>query len=226
MDKALIYALNILLGDNIMITVDCNKLLLEKSKILYDKPFSEDSLHSDWEITGGEWWVEDGVLNGRFRGNGGGLIYSKENYPGDIMLDFYGRTVAPCNNDLNFTWCAAGWDYERNDADISYIAGLQGWWEGKAGIERYPQCALSSKTEIFQYTPGEFYHIQAGIVKGVSFIFVNGKLVIDLRDPDPIDSKKYGKIGFGTYCSFNQYKNFKLYRLASEKASFTYTPNF
>ena len=209
-----------------MVTVNNNILLLEKSKILYDRPFSQQSLHEDWEATGGEWWVENGVLSGKYRENAGGLIYSKQSYPGNIMLDFYGRTVAPCNNDLNFTWCSAGWNYANNDAGISYIAGLQGWWESKAGIERYPECTIAAKTANFSYTPGEYYHIQAGIVEGVSFIFVNGKLIIDLCDPNPIDSTKYGKIGLGTYCSFNQYRDFKLYQLAFEKAEFSYTPNF
>lgn len=209
-----------------MKAVKNHRLLLDQSEILYDRPFSPQSLHEDWEITGGEWWVENGILNGRYRENGGGLIYCRGNYPGNIMLDFTGRTVAPCNNDLNFTWYSAGWDDERNDAGISYIAGLQGWWEGKAGIERYPECALEAKTGIMPYTPGEFYRIQAGIVEGVNFIFVNGELVTELGDPDPIDCSKYGKVGLGTYCSFNQYRDFKIYRLAFEDAAFTYTPNF
>ena len=209
-----------------MKTINNHKLLLDKSEILYDKPFNTESLAADWEITGGDWWVEDGILNGVYRENGGGLVYSKANYPGNIMLDFFGRTVSPCDNDLNFTWHAAGWDYEHNDAGISYIAGLQGWWEAKAGIERYPECMLEAKNGMFPYKPGQFYHIQAGIVEGVNFIFVDGQLVLELRDPNPIDSEKYGKIGFGTYCSFNQYRDFKLYQLAYEDATFTYTPNF
>ena len=202
------------------------KIIVNKSKILYDREFTEESLKEDWDVTGGEWWVEKGVLNGRFRGNGGGILYSKKNYAGNVMLDFYGRTVAPCNNDLNFTWCSEGWDYGKNDAGISYIAGLQGWWEGKAGIERYPDFKVQAKTSILDFTPGEFYHIQAGIMEGVCFIFVNGNLVIEMTDPNPIDSNKYGKVGLGTYCSFNQYKNLRILSPAFEKVKFEYSPQF
>jgi hypothetical protein len=209
-----------------MTSIKGRSILLNQSEILYDRKFTEQSLKEDWEITAGEWWTEDGIMNGRFRGNGGGILYSKASYPGDIMLDFYGRTVAPSNNDLNFTWCSAGWDFEKNDSGIGYIAGLQGWWESKVGIERYPKCVIAAKTAIFDFEPGRFYHIQAGILHGSCFIFIDDRLAIEMSDPDPIDSNKYGRIGLGTYCSFNQYKDFKIYKLASEKVKFSYTPQF
>lgn len=208
-----------------MVTVKRKRIDVEHSEILYDREFTEQSLAEDWEAAAlGKWWVEDGVLNGRYPGNGGGILYSKKSYQGDILLDFYGRTVAPCNNDLNFVWRAEGWDYRTNDAGVGYIAGLQGWWEGKAGIEKYPECSLFASTAIFDYTPGKFYHIQAGIVEDSCFIYVDEKLVLELSDPDPIDSSKYGRVGLGTYCSFNQYRDFKILRPVWEKENFSYTP--
>lgn len=207
-----------------MFNIMGKKILLDKSEILYNRPFSDDSIKEDWDIATGEWRVENGWLAGKNIINGGGIIYSKNTYPGDIMLDFYGRTVPPCNHDLNFTWCSEGWDYSKNDAGISYIAGIEGWWTSKTGIEKYPECNLQAMTSLLDFKPGRIYHIQAGILQNYCFIFVDGKLAVEMRDSNPIDSKKFGKIGFGTYCSSIQIRDFKLYGLVSEDAHMEYTP--
>lgn len=207
-----------------MFNVMGRKIVLEKSEILYDIPFSEASLKADFEIATGDWRLEGNWLTGKILDNGGGIIYLKNNYPGDIMLDFYGRTVAPSSHDLNFTWHSEGWDYEKNDAGISYIAGLNGWWTGKTGIEKYPKCDVQSMTSLLEFIPGRIYHIQAGTIGQYSFIFVDGKLAVEMKDTEPIDSSIYGKVGFGCYCSHVQFSGFRLYKLYTEKVDLIYSP--
>ena len=70
----------------------------------------------------------------------------QKHFPGNVLLEFEGRTVPPCSNDLNFTWRSAGWNEETDDAGVSYIAGLAGWWEGKTGIEHYPRYLCRAAT--------------------------------------------------------------------------------
>lgn len=209
-----------------MLNIMGKRILPDKSELLFDKPFSTQSLKENWDIASGEWWIDNGWLTGRNRENGGGLIYSRGNYTGNIMLDFYGRTVPPCSNDLNFTWCAQGWDFKKNDAGIGYIAGINGWWSGKTGMEKYPECNIQATTSLLDFEAGRTYHIQAGIIQGQCFIFVEGKLAIELKDPNPIDSEKYGKVGFGTYCSFIQVRDLKIYRLVTKVVNMHYTPQF
>ena len=36
---------------------------IDASPVLYDKPFTPESLTADWEIRGGEWFCEDGALS-------------------------------------------------------------------------------------------------------------------------------------------------------------------
>ncbi len=98
---------------------------LDSSEILFSEDFGKNGL-MNWEPASGSWTVEDGWLTGFIRENAGGMIYSKKNFPEDIMMDFIGRTVPPCGNDLNFTWNTMGWDKEKNDAGIGYIGGIQG----------------------------------------------------------------------------------------------------
>ncbi len=209
-----------------MLDIMGKRILADQSQILYDRPFSRESMNEDWAVAAGEWWIEDGWLTGRIYENSGGFIYTRNNYAGDIILDFYGRTVPPCNNDMNFTWHAQGWDKNKNDAGIGYIAGINGWWAGKTGIEKYPECEIQATTSIQEYEAGRSYHIQAGSIQGQCFIFVDGRLVIEMKDPCPIDSVKYGKVGFGTYCSYIQVRDLKLFRPAAEDVSLEYTANF
>ena len=104
---------------------------IEPGELLFADDFTDSDLTKRWEVTGGDWVCGGGVCKGVYRENGGGLIYTHEQFYGDIMLDFYGTIIPPCNNDLNWSFRAKGWDYEANDADIGYIAGLSGWWTGR-----------------------------------------------------------------------------------------------
>lgn len=194
-------------------------------ELLLADDFPTGPIDDRWEITGGEWSAENGVLTGRFRGNGGGLIYSMEQYPGDIILDFYGTMIPPCANDLNFTFRADGWDFKNNDASIGYVGGLNGWWTVQAGIERYPGCVPQALSG-FKAESGREYHIQTGIVDNVCFLAVDGELVCTLADPSPIDMPGCARVGLGTYCSQIAFRKFRLYRAVKEKTERTYVPNF
>ena len=75
---------------------------LDKSELLLSLPFADASDLEQLELASGSWGIENGALVGRFRGNGGGICYTKDRFPGDILIDFYGTMLSPCNNDLNF----------------------------------------------------------------------------------------------------------------------------
>jgi hypothetical protein len=206
------------------------------SIILRDQEMWEDTLlfaedftpgwESRWEISGGEWHAENGVLDGIYRGNAGGLIYTRQQFPGDIVMDFIGRMVPPCNNDLNFSFCAKGWDYTKGDADTGYIAGLNGWWKKRAGIERYPGCRLFAMDGSFVAESDRDYHIQAGILGNLCFIIVDGTPLVLMGDPDPIRRADCARVGLGTYCSHVHFRNFKVFRAKGQAANLTYMPVF
>lgn len=196
------------------------------SEILYDKPFTDETLASDWEITGGEWSVSNGELTGLFRGNGGGLVYTNSSYEGDILVEFRGHTIPPCANDLNFSWRTDGWDYKKNDAARGYIGGLGGWWSNKTGIERYPDCLPRSLTPLFPLEAGRDYFIQFGSIGGISFIFADGKLIIEMADEGWKALEHCGRVGLGTYCSHVSFRDFKIKRPVFKPYRQSYTAEF
>ena len=186
---------------------------LQSSKILFEDDFSEADLSKNWDIGRGEWHVKDDWLEGFYPENGGGLIYSKQSFDCNVLMDFEARAVPPYDHDLNFSWSSEGWDVKADDAGIGYIAGLGGWYENKTGIERYPECKVRSMTQAFQLEAGRTYHIQAGSINGQCFIFVDSKLIIEVDDPTPIDTSKYGKFGLGVYASRVQFRNLKVHEI-------------
>jgi hypothetical protein len=207
-----------------MLYVECDRI--EPGELLFHDDFTDPDLEKRLEVSGGDWKCENGYCTGVYRENGGGLIYTLEQFPGDVMLDFYGTIIPPCHNDLNFSFRARGWDYEKNDADVGYIAGLNGWWIDRTGIERYPECALRSLCEYFKAEPGREYHIQTGIVNSICFLAVDGNMILTMADPDPIIAEDCNRVGLGTYCSQIQFRDFKVYRPIVTHEAMEYVPNF
>ena len=199
---------------------------LEDSTVLYSEEFSRENLEKNWQICGGEWWVEDGWLTGRNRENQGKFIFSKGEYRGNIFLDFEAKTVLPCANDITFMWNVS-WDDEKKKRTAAYIGGLAGWCESKVIFEKSHEHELNIATPFFEFHPGQIHHIQAGRIDEHCFIAVDGRLVLEVTDPEPIDSNEHGRVGFETYCSFVQIRNLRIRRINNwTPTEMIYTPGF
>lgn len=192
---------------------------------LYDKPFSDESLAEDFDVRGGEWYLEDGCLTGKNRGNYPGMIITKKDYYGPVMLDFEARTVLPCTHDINCMW-SGSWNYDNNTRGLAYVFGLEGWWDGKVGFEKSPEYKLNCGTQLLPFEPGRFYHIQCGSIGGHIFGIVDGRLALEATDPDPIDQMRHGRVGFEAYCSYIQIRKFSIRRIVYKEKEESYTPEF
>lgn len=174
--------------------------------VLYDRPFSDESLAEDWRVRGGEWSMQDAWLQGKNPLNAPGMITSRKEFLGNVMLEFEARTVLPSTHDIDWMW-SGNWKEPANTRDVAYVAGLQGWWEGKVGFEKSPDYKLNVATPLFKFTPGQTYRILSGSVDGHCFVCVDDELVLEVTDPDPIDTATHGMIGFEAYASMIQVRN-------------------
>lgn len=198
---------------------------VESSSLLAKFDFHNDDLNDRWHIYSGEWWIEDGWLTGRNPENAPGMIVSKIDFPGNVLLDFEARTVLPSTHDIDVMWNGS-WDVVTNERGTSYVAGVAGWWDGKVGIEKSPDYMMTACTPCFGFTPGQIYRIQCGSIDGHCFVFIDGKLVIELTDPDPIDSRIHTKIGFEAYSSFIQIRNLQIRSICWKPVDQHYDPEF
>jgi len=173
---------------------------LEASPVLFDRPFSQRSLVDDWEILSGQWRHQDGAILGANPLPRPGCILLRPSMPGNVLVDFRAATVAPSTHDIDVMWNAS-WDRSTNTRGLAYVAGIQGWWDGKVGIEKSPQYKLIATAPCPWFEPGREYHVQAGSIDGHCFLFVDGHLRLELLDPDPIDSVQSSGVGFEAYQS-------------------------
>ncbi len=208
-----------------MIQLMKKKLFLEELEVLYNKPFEKETFERDFEIKAGKWYVEDGWLIGENRTNFAAMVISKADYFGPVMMEFDAQTILPCTHDINVMWHGS-WNESTNTRDVAYVAGLQGWWDGKVGFERSPEYKLNVGTQIFDFEPGRVYHMAVGDINGHVFVVVDGKLVLEVTDPAPIDGNKYGKIGFEAYCSKLKFKNLCVRRVTWTDDPKEYVPEF
>ena len=202
------------------------EIMLRESPVLLKLALDKPEALTHFEAASGEWAIVNGALQGLTRENGGGILYSKLSAPGDILMDFTGELVPPCENDLNFVFKTEGWNYQANDAGRGYIGGLNGWYTKKAGLERYPECTPAAQTASFKIESGVKYHIQTGCIDGQVFLFVDGNLIIEMNDPQYNDFASLGRFGFGTYCSQARFSNLTVYRPKWKTDVLKYTPVF
>jgi len=201
------------------------RIIPENMEILYSKPFTETSIADDFDIRGGEWYADDGWLTGRNPQNNGGMIISRAKYFGDVCLEFRARTVLPSTHDIDVMWNAS-WDFNTNTRGVAYVAGINGWWDGKVGVEKSPDYEFNAATGLFLFEPGRIYNIQCGSVKGHIFVIIDGVLALEVTDPSPIDTSKHGLVGFEAYASHIQFTDFKVKRATFTPIQKEYPPEF
>ena len=206
-----------------MIQLMKKRIFPEEMEFLYDRPFTPESLAEDFEIKGGEWYVdEDGWLIGANREKSAAMVMSKGEYFGDVLVEFDAATVLPATRDLNAVFCTT-WDEEKNYLGKCYVVGLNGWYESKSGIERYPGSKPRALTPLYHYEPGTEVEIITGAIDGHAFLMVDGVLIQEMIDKEPIIG---GHVGFSPYSTILKIKDIEVREIVWERRHQFYTSEF
>jgi hypothetical protein len=201
------------------------QIILDSSTVLYNKLLTEEEFATNWTTHHSEWKVDDGWLVGENRGNWPGMAILKQDFPGNVLVEFEAQTILPSSHDINVMWNGE-WLTDTDQRGIAYVAGLQGWWTGKVGIEKSNDYKFMVGTPLFGFQPGKIYKIQAGSIDGHCFILADGNLLLEAMDPEPIDHQKYTKVGFEAYCSKIAIRNIVIRRIVWEPVELKYQPEF
>lgn len=205
-----------------------NEILLLGKTIFWDRSEVLMDYHPDenwqqvWDAKLGHWECKDGCLIGSEPGNFGGILLSKERFADNVMMRFKMSTVLPATRDLNAVFCTT-WDDTVNYLKKSYVVGLNGWYENKSGIERFPEEEMRSLTSLYRYTPGTEVEILTGAIDGHCFLFADGVLVQELIDSDPICG---GHVGFSPYSTILKIRDIQVRKICWEKRTQSYDPEF
>ena len=191
----------------------------ENSKILL-KSAPDENWRNDWVPMSGTWDYKDGYLIGYEQGNFGGILFSKQSFDKNIMMTYKVSTVLPATRDVNAVFCAH-WDEKTDYLGVSYVCGLNGWYENKSGIERNEGfCALTSS---YYYEPGTEIEMTVGAINGHCFMFVDGKLITEYIDENPILD---GHIGFSAYCTMLKIRDIEIREISYKERVQLYDPEF
>ncbi len=197
------------------------KIFFDKSKLIL-KSCPDENWQKDWMPMGGEWKCENGYLIGKETGNKGGILFTREHFHKNVMMTFTIGTVLPATRDVNAVFCAH-WDKETDYLGVSYVCGLNGWYNHKSGIESNSPGGFCALTSSYDYTPGSEVRMTVGSYNGHTFMVVNDELVMEYIDPTPILD---GHLGFSPYCTMLKIKDIEIREIYCEPYPQTYEPEF
>jgi len=199
---------------------------LKNSEILMEiDEFDDEILHNNFDIKTGEWSTEDGWVIGKNPEMCPGMIVSKGDFCGNVMLTLTAKTVAPSTHDINIM-INGEWDDKINVRQNAYVAGLEAFWHGNIGFEKSPEYKLTAATHLFDFDPDKEYVMTLGNIGGKIFVLVDGNLCLEITDPDPLDENRYGKIGMEAYSSCWKFKNVKVQKIKYEEKKEYYNREF
>ena len=199
---------------------------LKNSELIFEQEsFDEKSFDDTFVVKSGEWTTEDGWAVGKNPKMCPGMIVSKNDFFGNVMVEITAKMVAPSTHDIN-VMINGEWDETKDERGMAYVAGVEAFWHGQVGFEKSPEYKLTAATPLFIFDPEKEHNFKMGSVEGKVFVLVDDELCLEIQDPDPLDVNKYGKIGFEAYSSWWQFKDLKVYKLKYEKIEEYYNPEF
>ena len=197
----------------------------DQMPVLYDRPLTPESFEQDFEVRDGTWHVEDGWLVGENPNMSAAIILMKESFYGPVCLDFYAKVLPPSTHDINCMWSGA-WKEDTNSRGLAYVAGLGGFWDRKVGFEKSDEYKLMLATKLMDFEADHVYHMQCGSIGGHVFVIVDGVVALELKDPEPIDQQKNGRVGFEAFSTRVAYTDIKVRRADFTPATERYEKEF
>lgn len=187
---------------------------LNESEILLKENFSDTRMK--WLKTGNvSYEIKNGSMELKWDSGGKlkhGQIFSDKVFPADIVMEFDAETIPPSDHDIIWWWNAQMND-DSSDWVEGYLGALGGWFTNQAGIEKISRKAsgLTAMTPLFKLEPGRKCKIHSGTIKGISFLFVDGILIIELHNAEK-NGDAGGRIGFGVYQSHFKISNLTVFK--------------
>ena len=199
---------------------------LKNSQLLLQvDSFDDATLDQHFEVKSGNWYTQDGWVVGKNPEMMPGMIVSKGDFFGNVMVQITAKMVSPATHDIN-VMINGCWDDTIDQRAEAYVAGLEAFWHGNVGFEKSPEYKLTAATPLFDFDPEKEHDFKMGNVDGKVFVLVDDRLCLEVSDPEPLDVTKFGKIGFEAYSSWWKFKDLKVFKLSYEKIKEYYNPEF
>ena len=199
---------------------------LKNSELIYlADSYDGKKFEEDFVVKSGQWYTDDGWVVGKNPKMAPGMIVSKNDFFGNVMVEITAKMEGGSTHDIN-VMINGEWDEKKNERGNAYVAGVEAFWHGNVGFEKSPEYKLTAATHLYKFDPDAEHNFKMGNIDGKIFVLVDDILCLEITDPDPLDCEKYGKIGFEAYSSWWKFKNLRVYKLKYEKIEEYYNAEF
>ena len=196
-----------------------SRLPVEQAETVSRARITGTGLPSPWRVESGEWRIHDGALCGSVEGERPAVLWCDTQVAGDHGVIFRATAIPPRHNDLNCFWEGSG-TITGDDPDRTRctIGGVGGWWDGLTGIERFPEGGLRSTGRTVPIQSGRSYEICGGRRGDTDFLFVDGRLALQLDDPQP-RRRPRSRVALATWNSHVHFTDVRVLRFTPEAGS-------
>jgi ADP-ribose pyrophosphatase YjhB (NUDIX family) len=191
-------------------------LPVEQAEIMARAAIVGDRLPTSWRAESGQWRIHDGALCGSVEGEAPAVLWCDIPITGDHGVLFRAMAIPPRHNDLNCFWEGSGTISGEDAGQVQCtIGGVGGWWDGLSGIERFPEGGLRSTGRTLPIQSGRGYEICGGRRGNSDFLFVDGKLALQLDEPEP-HRRPTSRVALATWNSHVHFTDVRVLRFAGE----------
>ncbi len=181
-------------------------------ELAFSDDFDRDELGANWEVVDGKWVIQEGCLRGS------GALISARGYPGDralasqrmefevttdvkvMALSKKGVQLKPRISDLSsFIHAPAFKEGGKQPFEAGTFFQFGGFWNKKNQLRKSgAKLQVDSAPEIL-VTPGKAHRMVVQNDEGHLSMFVDGKLVIEARQGNPMNDPGHDRVGFYFY---------------------------
>ena len=195
----------------VAITLSDGDVLLDETTLLYDVVLRRESLPEGWHAETGNWGPTPEGLVGSIATERAAVIWCGRPFPSDVAVRFVAEAMPPHQNDANAFFRAAGSVYGPGETS-AWIAGIAGWHVFDDGLEKHP-AGPSWRVRGRPLAAGRPVEVIAGVRDETVFLWKDGRLLLERRDPAPLNAAAHDRVGLGTWNSEVRFLRLSVYRI-------------
>ncbi len=172
--------------------------------------FERSQLGPSYDKTGGNWRIEHGQL--RVQGAKNHPLWLLRTLPSEVRIEFDARSESP-EGDIKVEVFGDGASHAKAEhyEATSYVIIFGGWSNSRNVLARMDEHGddrvLGRPLEV---EPGRTYHFVIERVGGTLSVWVDGQLLVEMDDPEPLRGRGHDHFGFNNWQSELWFDNLKV----------------
>jgi hypothetical protein len=176
----------------------------------FSDDFNRTQLGAAYEKTGGNWRIENGELH--VKGAENHPLWLLRTLPRDLRVEFDARSESP-EGDIKVELFGDGASHATGDTytATSYVVVFGGWNNSKnvlARMDEHGEDRVVGKPR--KVEPGTTYRFRIERIGGTLTVWVDGELLLQMDDPEPLEGRGHDHFGFNNWQSELWFDNLKV----------------